>query len=385
MPRESTVEPRRPDERDGKAPTQAPPATRPDPFGLVGKTVAGKYRVEAVVEETRLSIVYRAIHRVWRRPVAIKAFKAQSAESEATRQLLLESFVREGAFLAELSERTAAVCQARDVASLVTERGEWVPYMVLEWLDGESLDLLLARERSEGTPPRTVERALRLLEPVARALALAHDRGIVHRDVKPGNICVLADGAMGGTTPTKLYDFGIATSLRGTAGSNPTTPLCSFTPGYAAPEQYSPEHGAIGPATDVFALALVFLELVTGREPLPGVTLDELRARACDPVARPTPRTHRIHVGASVEKVLGRAVALRPLDRFAHAGDFWTALTRAAKERLKDATMPVMLVRPRRAAKGRWLLPALAIGGGGATFAVLSHWALLSQVLGLVH
>jgi hypothetical protein len=47
--------------------------------------------------------------------------------------------------------------------------------------------------------------------------------------------------------------------------------------------------------------------------------------------------------------------------------------------------MPVMLVRPRRAAKGRWLLPALAIGGGGATFAVLSHWALLSQVLGLVH
>jgi eukaryotic-like serine/threonine-protein kinase len=362
-------------------------APRQDPFGLVGRTVGGKYRVEAVVEETGLSVVYRASHRVWRRPVAIKAFKAQSAGDE-TRQQLLESFVREGAFLAELSERTAAVCQARDVASLVTERGEWVPYMVLEWLDGESLDVLLQRERTEGTPPRTVERALHLLEPVARALALAHDRGIVHRDVKPGNICVLADASATGMTPTKLYDFGIATSFRGTGASagEHATQLCSFTPGYAAPEQYSPEHGPIGPWTDVFALALVFLELVTGREPLPGVTLDELRARACDPVARPTPRTHRIHVGESVEKVLGRALALRPQDRFAHAGDFWTALTQAARERLREATMPIMLTRPRRPASGRWLLPALGIGGGAATFAVLSHWALLSQVvLGFVH
>jgi len=373
---------------DAPAETPLEPAPRPDPFGLVGKTLAGKYRVEAVVEETGLSVVYRAIHCVWRRPVAIKAFKTQSDADDTTRQQLLESFVREGTLLAELSERTAAVCQARDVASLVTDRGEWVPYMVLEWLDGESMDVVLERERSEGTPPRTVERALQLLQPVAHALALAHDRGIVHRDVKPGNICVLADGTAGGKTPTKLYDFGIATSFGATApaGGEQGMPLCFFTPGYAAPEQYSPEHGPIGPPTDVFALALVFLELVTGREPLPGVTLDELRAGTCDPVARPTPRTHRIHVGASVERVLGQALALRPEDRFAHAGDFWTALTQAAKERLRELSIPpIMLVRPRRPGKGRWLLPALAIGGGAATFAVLSHWALLSQALGFVH
>jgi eukaryotic-like serine/threonine-protein kinase len=359
---------------------------RPDPFGLVGTTVAGKYRVEAVVEETGLSVVYRAQHRVWRRPVAIKAFKSQSSADETTRQLLLESFVREGAILEELSERTAAVCQARDVASLVTDRGEWVPYMVLEWLDGESLEALLDRERSQGTPPRTVERALQLLEPVARALALAHDRGIVHRDVKPGNICVLNDASTGGTTPTKLYDFGIATSFRGTAGAGQDGPAClsSFTPGYAAPEQFEPEHGPIGPATDVFALALVFLELVTGRVPLPGVTLDELRARACDPVSRPTPRTHQVQVGASVEKVLGQALALKPEDRYAHSGDFWTALTQAARERLRKPTAPIT-VRPRRVAKGRWLVPAIAIGGGAGTFAVLSHWAMLTQMLGIVH
>jgi eukaryotic-like serine/threonine-protein kinase len=363
-------------------------ADRPDPFGLIGKTVGGKYRVEAVVEETGLSVVYRASHRVWRRPVAIKAFKAQSLDDNARSQLL-ESFVREGALLAELSERTAAVCQARDVASLVTERGEWVPYMVLEWLDGESLDAILERERADGTPPRTVERALRILAPVARALSLAHDRGIVHCDVKPGNICVLKDAAVGGTTPTKLYDFGIATSLRNEAnGENNQSAarLSAFSPGYAAPEQYSVEYGAIGPWTDVHALALVFLELVTGKEPLAGDTVEELRRRACDPEARPTPRTHRVHVGNSVERVLAKALALRPEDRFAHADDFWTALTRAAKDRLKDGTIPFMLVRPPRSApRRRWVLPAVAIGGGAAALAALSHWAQLSQAMTFLH
>jgi eukaryotic-like serine/threonine-protein kinase len=366
--------------------TSVPANTRPDPFGLVGKSVAGKYLVEAVVEETVMSVVYRAVHLVWRRPVAIKAFKAQSATGD-TRQQLLASFVREGALLEELSERTAAVCQARDVASLVTEQGEWVPYMVLEWLDGEPLDVVLERERSEGTPPRTIERALQLLEPVARALALAHDRGIVHRDVKPGNICVLADASRRGTMQTKLYDFGIATRLRGTRvpGREEGTSLSSFTPGYAAPEQFSSEHGPIGPATDVFALALVFLELVTGREPLPGVTVEELRAHACDPDARPTARAHGIHVGASVERVLAKAVAVQPESRYAHAGDLWAALTQAAKERLRRTAPTPGQVRPRRTMKGRWLLPALAIGGGAAAFGVLSHWALLTQMLGVVH
>jgi serine/threonine protein kinase len=364
------------------APERADP---PDPFFLVGRTLGAKYRVEAVVQETALSVVYQASHRVWGRPVAIKAFKAQSL-GDVARHQLLESFVREGALLAELSERTAAVCQARDVSSVVTERGEWVPYMVLEWLDGEPLDIVLERERSEGTPPRTVERALQLLEPVAHALALAHDRGIVHRDIKPGNICVLADAALRGTIQTKLYDFGIATSLRGSGpGTAPGAAFQSFTPGYAAPEQYSTEYGPVGPATDVFALALVFLELVTGQEPLPGETVDELRLRACDPLARPTPRTHRVRVGDAIEGVLERALALRPDDRYGDAGDFWAALTRAAKDRSREATVPILLVRPRRPTKGRWVLPALAIGSGAATIAVLTHWAVLSQALGLVH
>jgi serine/threonine protein kinase len=109
-----------------------------DPFGLVGETLSGKYDVEEVVEETALSVVYRAVHRVLQRPMAIKAFKAPRHD-EAWRAELLEGFVREGALLMDLSERSAAVCQAHDVAAFTTEHGEPIPYVVLEWLDGRGI------------------------------------------------------------------------------------------------------------------------------------------------------------------------------------------------------------------------------------------------------
>jgi eukaryotic-like serine/threonine-protein kinase len=361
------------------------PADRTDPFALVGRTLGGKYQVECVVQETGMSVVYRAAHRVWRRPVAVKAFKAQAFDDDARRRML-ESFVREGALLADLSELTAGVCQARDVGSMVTPRGEWVPYLVLEWLDGEPLDVVLEREQDEGTPPRTVERALQLLAPVASALSLAHDRGIVHRDVKPGNICLLADADARGKPLTKLYDFGLATSLRGVSGPEcADDPLrYSYTPGYAAPEQYSPDHGTLGPWTDVFALALVFIELVTGQEALSGDTVDELRLRACDPSSRPTPRTHGVRVGDAMERVLAQALAVRPERRYGDARDFWAALTRAAKERAREATIPIWLVKPRPKARKSWMVPALAVGSGAVTFALLSHWAQLSHALGFI-
>jgi len=353
-----------------------------DPLGLVGTLLGDKYRIESVVARTSQSVVYRAVHRLWKRPVAIKAFRANGFH-EDERAVLLEAFVREGALLVELSEQTAAVCQARDMASTVTAQGEWVPYMVLEWLDGEPLDVALANDRANGNPPRSLDRAIQLLSPIARALALAHDRRIVHRDIKPGNICVLA-GAMPDAPIAKLYDFGIALSLRdGPAPGTEKLVLDSFTPGYAAPEQFCPEVGPIGPWTDVFALALVLLEVITGKDALVGDTVDELRARACDPHDRPAPRSHSIHVGDGVERVLARALALRPLERYAHAGDFWTALTQAAKDRFThEVTAPIpltRLARPRRQ-RPRWVWPAIALVSEAAFLAAVMYWPLVSQV-----
>ena len=118
-----------------------------DPFGLVGKTIAGHYAVEAVVGEGGFSVVYRARHTLWERPVAIKAFRGFEAADAEGRERLLRSFVQEGAILAELSERTTAIVQARDTATLVTPTGDWVPYLVLEWLDGDTLEGVVWRER----------------------------------------------------------------------------------------------------------------------------------------------------------------------------------------------------------------------------------------------
>ena len=314
-----------------------------DPFGLVGEVIGGKYRVQALVEETALSVVYRAVHRVWQRPVAIKAFKAHLLDEEA-RHRLVESFVREGRLLMELSERCAAICQARDVSSLTTARGEWVPYMVLEWLEGESLDAMVTRERERGARPRSVAEAICLLDPVARALALAHERGITHRDVKPGNVFVLSGGC-------KLLDFGVAAVAHEVVHEGNGR---SFTPAYGAPEQFSDDHGVAGPWTDVFALGLVFVELVAGRDPLGSGSIHEMMLCSCNPAVRPTPRGLGVSVHDGVERVLARALAVRPEDRFANVGELWAALKQAAPSPWADlsGTIPIPLVRPRA-----WRLP----------------------------
>jgi eukaryotic-like serine/threonine-protein kinase len=329
-----------------------------DPFSLGGTLLAGKYDVLEAVEETTFSVVYRARHRVWRRSVAIKAFKAPLLADDARAQLL-EGFVREGALLMELSERCAAICQAHDIGSTTTPNGDWLPYMVLEWLEGESLDVQLSRERAEGVPPRTFAEAHSLLEPVARALSVAHERGIAHRDLKPGNILLLADGSTDGVR-CKLLDFGVAKVIGDAGVAGEGLLGNSFTPEYGAPEQFDSRHGTTGPWTDVYALALVFVELLVGLEPMHGKTTSELRARACDARKRPTPRTLGLEVPEAIEQVLARALAVSHCQRYASAGLFWSALTRAvsgpAAATAGEPSVSLAIPLVHRRARRRWLL-----------------------------
>ncbi len=179
-----------------------------DTLQLVGRTIADKYAVEAVVGEGGFATVYRATHLIWKRPVALKVFKALGDFSEKDRQRLLDEFVQEGALLADLSARSAAIVQARDIGTLQGPEGESVPHMVLEWLEGATLEGVLADEKARGLPLRTMAEAVRLLEPAAEALALAHRKGVAHCDVKPGNVFVL--GEPRGDHGVKILDFGIA-------------------------------------------------------------------------------------------------------------------------------------------------------------------------------
>ncbi|MFO0676027.1 MAG: bifunctional serine/threonine-protein kinase/formylglycine-generating enzyme family protein [Polyangiaceae bacterium] len=315
-----------------------------DVLGIVGIVIADKYEVLEVAGDGGQAVVYRAMHKVWKRPVALKVFRDFGTLTDAQRAQVMETFVKEGQLLAELSERSAAIVQARDVGILTTPRGVSVPYMVLEWLEGQSLDTFLESERAKGAPPLTLQEAIRLLAPVGDALALAHARGIAHRDVKPSNIVISGDPR--GENTVKLLDFGIAkvvTEAQKLAGgfSRTTGTITSFTPAYGAPEQFSRSIGATGPWTDVFALGLVLVECLTFKMPLDGDDVAQLAVTATSPHRRPTPRTLGATIEDVVENVFLRALAVTPADRFPNAGEFWNALRNAVgMESMRGWTQP---------------------------------------------
>ena len=337
----------------------------PDPLALVGTTIADKYRVESVVGEGGFAVVYKATHLVWNLPVALKVFKALGEVREARRKQLLDDFVREGSLLVELSERSTAIVQARDIGMVTLPGGEGVPFMVLEWLDGETLEALIAREAAAGRAPRSLAAATALLAPVAEALALAHAKGIAHRDVKPGNVFVVGD--VYGVHTVKLLDFGIAKVVQEAAKEDfrKTTGRSSFTPLYAAPEQFDRTLGGTGPWTDMFAFALVFVEVLLGREALQGDSLLELARAAANERVRPSPRGRGLDVPDAVEAVFLRALAVLPERRYQDLGELWGALDRALGDSGHDALAPRGSLRGVRAASlpSARALPA-AIGEG---------------------
>ncbi len=304
----------------------------PDPLGLIGTVVDQKYRVESVIGEGGFSVVYRAEHIIWKQPVALKCFNALAGVPAQLRQELLNGFIQEGKLMTSLSTRTAAIVQARDVGTLTAPRtNDQVPFMVLEWLEGRPLDRILLTERETQMPPRSIFDVLALLEPVASALEVAHAQSIAHRDIKPANLFVIGDPRGAGAF-VKILDFGIAkvmaehaqlqTSLAMTGRE-----ITAFTPNYGAPEQFSRAHGATGPWTDVFALALIMVELLRGGYPaLQGDDYIQLAVASRDPTVRPTPRAFGIEISDDVEQVFRRALSVAPRDRYKTAGEFWAEL-----------------------------------------------------------
>lgn len=307
-----------------------------DPLGIVGLVVADKYRIERLVGEGGFAVVYRAQHTIWNKPVAIKCFNGLSAVPVEHRDRFQHAFIQEGALLTELSSETAAIVQARDVGAFTTPAGVWVPFMVLEWLEGQSLEQVLERDREAGRPPFTLGEAVRLLAQAAAALDVAHGKGIAHRDVKPANLFVLGDPRSGRAT-LKVLDFGVAKMMADNtqfqaALAKTGTAIASFTPQYGAPEQFTRAHGATGPWTDVYALALVASEMLSGRTALEGNDVIQLGYATANPARRPTPRALGVAVPDAVELVFQRALAVDPRERYARAGEFWSALDAATRE-----------------------------------------------------
>jgi eukaryotic-like serine/threonine-protein kinase len=314
-----------------------------DPFGLIGTTIQDKYRIVSAVGTGGFGVVYRGVHTGFGEPIAIKCLKLPAELDPEQRAKLLTRLQDEGRVLHRLSRLSSGIVQALDVGAVTTAHGQWVPYLVLEWLEGQTLAEWVKERRGRGENRMTLAEAVELLEPAARALGVAHEQKVAHRDVKPDNL-VLTD--VSGKRTLKILDFGIAKVLAQssefTAAAAATQKAATaFTPSYGAPEQFNKKRGATGPWTDVFGLALILVELVSGERALDGDDATQLYIAAADPAARPTLRYRGVSTSDAVETVMQRALAVDPHDRYPDAGSFWGELRAALRSGATGESSPV--------------------------------------------
>jgi len=313
--------------------------TAEDVFGVVGTVVGGAYEVKAVVAQGGFSVVYRAYHSGFRAPVALKCLKLDAALGPKRQQQFLEQFRAEAEWLFKLSAALPTVVRPLAVDATTTQSGVFMPYLALEWLEGETLEAMAASRKANGNPFELSE-LMRLLSPVASALSQAHHfegpdglASIVHRDLKPENV-FLVPGAI--EPKAKILDFGIGKAKSvvcemGGAASEGPEGLRAFTPAYAAPEQWAPERfGETGSFTDVWGLALTMVEVLAGHPVIAGDSA-AMMGTALDPRRRPTPRAEGVRVSDEVDAVFAAALSVDPRQRTQEVSDFWTGLSDAVK------------------------------------------------------
>ena len=285
----------------------------PDPFALRGTILERKYRVDEAVAQGGFGVVYAGHHLGLDTPVAIKVLKPQPHDAPEEWPDRLAGFLAEGRTLARL--RHPSIVAVLDAGTTHMDAlGLHVPWMVLEWLDGETLAARLARRRGRGGMAK--DECLALMRPVLEAIAVAHEAGLVHRDLKASNVMLVPSGSE--RAIPRLLDFGIAKMMQPdeaeavpTGETSTKSRISAFTTASAAPEQIS--GGRTGPWTDVFALGLLLTELLIDRPPIPTADPNEHYAALFGPV-RPTPAKFGVDVGRW-EPILAQALAVRGADR----------------------------------------------------------------------
>jgi len=299
-----------------------------DVFGLAGTTLEGRFLIERAVAEGGFGVVYKAQQAALERPVALKVLKTPARFEAAARQQFLASFAAEAKTIARITHPNIVLVYDFGVSSMPS--GEPAAWMALEWLTGETLDDELTRRRARAEAGRTPAACLELMKPALAALSVVHAAGVAHRDLKPANIMLVP--APGGPTP-KLMDFGIAKMMDadeapGSGQTHTRSSQIAFSPGYASPEQIS--HGRSGPWTDVHAMGLMLTEMLTDRLPLEGEETSLIFQQIVDRV-RPSPGKFGVSVGAW-EKVLCRALAISPAERYRDASELLQALEATVTE-----------------------------------------------------
>jgi tetratricopeptide (TPR) repeat protein/predicted Ser/Thr protein kinase len=342
---------------------------------MIGRTVS-HYRITEKLGEGGMGVVYRAEDTVLGRAVAVK-FLPPSGDGQRFRA----RFLREARAASQLTHPNIAT--VHDYGE--TPEGE--PFIVMELVEGRTLDELL---RSD--PPPDLRGAVKIVERVGRALAEAHRRGIVHRDVKPSNVIVGERGAV------KVLDFGLAKqSLPALAqaarpeaatliGARTAENVILGTPLYLSPEQAA--GGEVDARSDLFSLGAVLYECLAGRPAFGGASVLEI-FRQVQGVNPPPPSALNPRVPPALDRVVMKALAKRPEDRYQSAEEMLEELRAARGALAAGEAGPPRTVRAERAAgtsrisqalrtlerlrRPRYYVPALA---AVACAVAASMWAM---------
>ena len=289
--------------------------------GLEGSIIADRYHILRKLGEGGMGQVYLAEHIKMGRKSAIKVMNPSMSQDPDA----IGRFNREAANASRITNNNVAAIYD------FGETPEGLIYLAMEYVEGESLTKLM-----EKTGALPADRAANITRQVAEGLGAAHEIGIVHRDLKPDNIMIAKN--RDGSDMVKVVDFGIAKAAGGDGQKVTKTGLVVGTPEYMSPEQLSGD--PLDARSDVYTLALVTFHMLTGTLPFPSSTLQEsMIMRLTD---RPRTLAEMRPDGswpAPVQAVLDRALERKADDRYQHATDFSSDLTRAVAAIPKGATV----------------------------------------------
>src|SRR5438876_4519906 len=291
----------------GAAPTEpvrsARPSSAPRDALRPGTVFANRYEVKEVLGMGGMGVVYRAFDRELREAVAIKTLRPEALTGDG---VALERFKQEIRLARKIAHRN--VVRTYDLGEV-----NGLYYLTMEYVEGTSLKQLIGTRG-----PLPVPVTLTIGKQLCRALEVAHEQGVIHRDIKPQNIVVEPSGVL------KVMDFGIARLANRSKDEGLTREGMSIgTPDYMSPEQLSGME--LDARSDLYSAGVVLFECLTRRLPFEAATTYALIAKQLEG-APPNPRTHNTDVPESLSRLIQRAMAKEPAERFQTAAEMHDAL-----------------------------------------------------------
>jgi eukaryotic-like serine/threonine-protein kinase len=310
---------------------------------LIDSTLNDRYRIEAVIGSGGMSTVYRAFDETLERPVAIKVLAREIAQDPSA----LERFRREARTVAQISHPHVV---------MVIDAGEEEaqPYIVFEHIDGDTL-----KDRIRRSGPLPISEAVAYAIEIGRALEAAHERQLVHRDVKPQNVLIDEEGR------AKVTDFGIARNLdaagRGLTGAGRVV----GTTDYVSPEQAMGHQ--VTPQSDLYSLGIVLYEMLTGEVPFKGDSSMDVAVKHVRE-GLPDVRRRRPEISAALASAVERATAKDVEHRYRSASEMVGELEQvleyeAARAGGAEGEATAVLSQLPHKRRGRWRLGRAARTG----------------------